>query len=65
MPTPQFVSVLVVSATFRYMYALDPVVERVDSAIHHINNYQMNECWQNKLQVHVHVCYPLNSDLSG
>ena len=36
-----------------------PVVQRVDNAIHWINHYPVDKCWQHKLH------YPLDSDLSG
>ena len=36
-----------------------PVVQSLDSAIHWINHYPVDKCWQNKLR------YPLDSDLSG
>ena len=36
-----------------------PVVQRVDNAIHRINRYPADKCWQNKLH------YPPDSDLSG
>ena len=36
-----------------------PVVQRVDNAIHRINHYPVDKCWQNKLH------YPLDSNLSG
>ena len=36
-----------------------PVVQRVDNAIHRINCYPGDKCWQHKLH------YPLDSDLSG
>ena len=36
-----------------------PVVQRVDNAIHRINHYPADKCWENKLD------YPLDSDLSG
>ena len=35
-----------------------PVVQRVDNAIHRINRYPADKCWQNKPR------YPLDSDLS-
>ena len=35
---------------------LAPVVQRVDNAIHRINRYPADKCWQNKLR------YPLDSD---
>ena len=38
---------------------LGPVVRRVDNAIHWINGYPVDKCWQYKLR------YPLDSDLSG
>ena len=38
---------------------LAPVVQRVDNAIHRINHYPADKCWENKLD------YPLDSDLSG
>ena len=38
---------------------LGPVVQSVDSAIHRINHYPVDKCWQNKLR------YPPDSDLSG
>ena len=37
---------------------LGPVVRSVDNAIHRINRYPADKCWQNKLR------YPLDSDLS-
>ena len=36
-----------------------PVVQRLDNAIHRINRYPADKCWQNKPR------YPLDSDLSG
>ena len=36
-----------------------PVVQRLDNAIHRINHYPADKCWQNKPR------YPLDSDLSG
>ena len=36
-----------------------PVVQRVDNAIHRINHYPVDKCWENKLD------YPPDSDLSG
>ena len=36
-----------------------PVVQKMDNAIHRINHYPADKCWQNKLH------YPLDSDLSG
>ena len=36
-----------------------PVVQKVDNAIHQINRYPVDKCWQNKPR------YPLASDLSG
>ena len=36
-----------------------PVFQRVDNAIHRINHYPVNKCWQTKLD------YPLYSELSG
>ena len=36
-----------------------PVVQRLDNAMHQINHYPVDKCWQNK------PCYPLDSDLSG
>ena len=38
---------------------LAPVVQRLDNAIHRINRYLVDKCWQNKPH------YPVNSDLSG
>ena len=38
---------------------LGPVVRSVDNAIHRINRYPADKCWQDKLR------YPLDSDLSG
>ena len=38
---------------------LDPVVQKVDGAIHQINHYPVDEYEQNPL------CCPLDSDLSG
>ena len=38
---------------------LAPVVQKMDNAIHRINHYPVDKCWQNKLH------YPLDSDLSG
>ena len=35
------------------------VVQRLDNAIHRINRYPVDKCWQNKPR------YPLDSDLSG
>ena len=44
----------------RFVYSqLAPVVQRVDNAIHRINRYPVDKCWQNKLH------YPPDSDLSG
>ena len=39
--------------------SLAPVVQRLDNAIHRINRYPVDKCWQNKPR------YPLDSDLSG
>ena len=39
--------------------AQGPVVRRLDNAIHRINHYPVDRCWQNKPR------YPLDSDLSG
>ena len=36
-----------------------PVVQRLDNAIHRINRYPADKCWQNK------PLYPLDSNLSG
>ena len=36
-----------------------PVVQRLDNAIHRINRYPVDKCWQNKPR------YPLDSNLSG
>ena len=38
---------------------LAPVVQRLDNAIHRINHYPVDKCWQNKPR------YPLDSDLSN
>ena len=38
--------------------ALAPVVQRLDNAIHQINHYPVDKCWENKPR------YPLDSDLS-
>ena len=35
------------------------VVQRLDNAIHRLNRYPVDKCWQNKPR------YPLDSDLSG
>ena len=35
------------------------VVQRLDNAIHRINRYPVDKCWQNKPR------YPLDSDLSS
>ena len=35
-----------------------PVVQRLDNAVHRINRYPADKCWQNK------PCYPMDSDLS-
>ena len=47
------------SLVIRCVIDLAPVVQRVDNAIHRINRYPADKCWQNKLR------YPLDSDLSG
>ena len=56
-----FKSSIFVSTETKYVSQihLAPVVQRVDSAIHRINHYPADKCWENKLD------YPLDSDLSG
>lgn len=38
---------------------LAPVVQKLDNAIHHMNRYPVDNCWQNKSR------YPLDGDLCG
>ena len=55
-----FWSVLIsLTLYWRALLVLAPVVQRLDNAIHWINCYSADKCWQNKLR------YPLDSDLSG
>jgi len=51
-------------ALFQNIYSqkiihLAPVVQRLDNAIHGINHYPVDKCYQNKPR------YPLDSDLTG
>ena len=41
------------------LFHQDPVVQKVNSAIHRMDYYPADKYWQNQL------CYPLDSDLSG
>ena len=45
-------------STGKISIQLAPVVQRLDNAIHRINRYPMDKCWQSKPH------YPLDSDLS-
>jgi len=47
------------TSEFSNFIRLAPVVQNLDNAIHRINRYPVDKCWQNKLR------YPLDSDLSG
>ena len=40
---------------------LAPVVQRLDNAIHWINRYPADKCWQNKHAIHWIVIYPVDS----
>ena len=47
------------SSEYKITIHLAPGVRRVDNAIHRINRYSVDKCWQNKPR------YPVDSDLSG
>ena len=42
-----------------YIYDLAPVFQKVDNAIRRINHYPVDKSYRN------HLCYPMDSDLSG